>query len=438
MRLKGGDGNLGYFNGNIGNTILQLADDRAGMGELRDDLRAAGRQLFDALELEDAGLSPRSVLAVGKAIASGEFDFDRPWIEKIIDWCHDRDLAFDYSSVAAPGIVVTGVRADAPHDASVVVTASYVSDGTTSAALYRGSLEDLATAQVSDWHILSPDFAGQTVTTSTLYGPNTAHFDPDIGTGHVRAVGSYKYAESDTPNGNHGMIYEGPINGVGGTWTQIDATSLVEKGDTLLNTIAHSNMGDLVVGNYDTRLATGHAFIYDMAEDDWLEMNPIGSKSFTAYGIWQNGGSDSTSYTIAGGYSDVTSLGLDAGYLVDYDSETGTFSNFTTFQYDNRPLEALISHFDGITGVDGGYNLTGDFVLADGTESGFFAHVARNKDGSFAKAEWSEIAYPGDDVLATSGNTIVGDTVLGIYVEDGQPTSFFASPSSHHGWDFWG
>jgi hypothetical protein len=63
-------------------------------------------------------------------------------------------------------------------------------------------------------------------------------------------------------------------------------------------------MGDLVVGNYDTRLSTAHAFIYDMTTDQWTNLNPAGSLSITAYGIWQNGDSTSTSYTIAGGYSE--------------------------------------------------------------------------------------------------------------------------------------
>lgn len=357
-----------------------------------------------------------------------------------LPWCHDDSLDFDYSSVAASEIILTGVRSDSWVRDDVVVTASSVladEGGATGAALYQGSLRDLASADSSDWHVLTPEFDGQTVTTSTFYGPNTAIFDPDLGAGNVRAVGSYKYAEDTaSPNSNHGMIYEGPVDGDGGTWTQIDATPLVAPGDTLLNTIAHSTMGDLVVGNYDTRIATGHAFIYNMEEDEWYDLNPPGALSLTAYGIWQNGDSDSTSYTIAGGYSDLNRLGLDAGYLLDYDSETNTVTNFTTFQYDNQPLGSLISHFDGITGTDDGYHLTGDFV-ADGATSGFFAEIERKQDGTFSEARWSEITFPGDDVAVTSGNTVVEDTVLGIYVENGEPNSYVATADPCHCWDFW-
>ena len=360
---------------------------------------------------------------------------------------HAADADFGYETVAVPGIVVTGVRSDSAVTDAVVVTTSDVTGSTTSAALYQSSLQDLASPSASQWNALTPVFPGQTVTSSTFYGPNTPSFDPSLGAGEVRAVGSYKYAEGPSgPNDDHGMIYQGPVNGVGGSWTQIDATSLIGKGDTLLNTIAHSTMGDLVVGNYDTSLSTGHAFIFDMTTGQWTDLNPAGSLSVTAYGIWQNGDNASTSYTIAGGYSDLNNLGLDAGYLVDYDSATQAFSHFTTFQFDNQPLAALVSHFDGITGTAHGYNLTGDFLRGE-TAGAFFAQVGRQANDSFAEAHWTEVAYPGAAVTFTSGNTVIGDTVLGIYVAGGEAHSFVASAAGPEpgasasfapGWECWG
>jgi len=210
------------------------------------------------------------------------------------------------------------------------------------------------------------------------------------------------------------LMYVGAVTG-GGVWTQLDATPLVTNG-TLINTIAHSTMGDLVVGNYDTSLISGQAFVYNLANQTWLNLNPSSSVSVTAYGIWQNGGSSSTSYTIAGGFSDLNSMGLDAGYLVTFDSATGSLSNYKTYNFNNQPITSLISHFNGITASSDGFNLSGDY-LEGGTNSGFFASVKLQGDGSYSEATWTDISYPNASI--TSGNTVISNNVLGIFVDGG-------------------
>lgn len=339
-------------------------------------------------------------------------------------WCSNAHAQFDYASVAAPGVVITGIRSDSSSTDAVVITASVVAGGITYAGLYQGPLSAAAAAPLSAWNQLTPVFDKQDVTSATFYGPNTSRFDPSLGAGNVRAVGSYKFGIGPGANRDHGLMYVGAASG-GGTWTALDATPLVGAGDTLLNTIAHSNMGTLVVGNYDTQLATGKAFIYNIANDSWIDLNPFGSMSVTAYGIWQNGGSASTSYTIAGGYSDLNSLGLDAGYLLDYDTTTG-FGALRSFNFDNAPVSALVSHFDGITGTTDGYNLTGDF-LQGVTTGAFFATVGRLGDGNFGAAHWQPVAFPGADVQLTSGNTVIDATVLGIYVDGTGSHSYLAT-----------
>ncbi len=177
-------------------------------------------------------------------------------------------------------------------------------------------------------------------------------------------------------------------------------------------------MGDLVVGNYDTVLVTGNAFIYNRIANTWKNLNPGGTQSVTAYGIWQNGGSDSTSYTIAGGQGNLGPGVLDESYLVDYDSATGQLTNYRVFHYKDQPKSAALSHFDGITLAPGGkgYNLTG-FVTTGETVKGFFATVPRNPNGSFGAAKWTDVFYPGGKL--TTGNTIVENKVLGISVNGG-------------------
>ena len=328
-----------------------------------------------------------------------------------------------YIPITDTSIIVTGVRSDSSSSDSVVISASKTTTGSdTVAALYEGSLA--GAASTASWYSLNPTFAGQTVNSSTFYGPNTSLYDPSLGAGNVRVVGSYKYSESTSgSNADHGMMYQGAVTG-GGTWTQLDATPLVTNG-SLINTIAHSTMGSLVVGNYDTSLSTGHAFIYNVANQTWLNLNPANSASVTAYGIWQNGGSSSTSYTIAGGFSDLNSGGIDEGYLVNYDSASNSFSNFKAYNFNNQPISSLISHFDGITATSNGFNLTGDY-LAGGTNGAFFASVSVLGDGSFSDASWRDIAYPIASV--TSGNTVISNSVLGIFVNGGTQSYIAAVP----------
>lgn len=297
--------------------------------------------------------------------------------------------------------IITGVRGH--YDGNVVLTGDQPLGGgsATVALLYNGPLQDTALGHV---YLLTPQFAGQTVTTSTFYGPNTSIFNPSLGVDDVIAVGSYQYSGSTVEN--HGMIYQGPISG-GGTWTQIDVPSSAVGGAVVLDTIPHSTMGDLVVGDYDLQgvPGSGNAFIFNMKTNTWTIFDvPFGGTNqlTTAYGIWENG-IGSTSYTIAGGSNHGT--GINQGYLIDYDSTTGIFSNLKYYTIDDQP--DLLTHFDGITAVPGGFNL-----VALGVDSAV-ATVTVNSDGSFSGAQWTNIDVPG--ATLDTVNSIYQNTAMGIY-----------------------
>jgi hypothetical protein len=252
-----------------------------------------------------------------------------------------------------------------------------------------------------------PAIGGQTVTSSLFYGPNTPEFDPSLGAGNIRMVGSYQYVGST--QFNNGVLYTGPLSGTGGTWTQINVPDAAVSG-TVANTIPHSVMGPIVVGNYNlvvggSSAALGNAFLYNIATGTWTIFDaPFGGtdKLTSAYGVWQNG-IGSTSFTIAGGSEDA---GFNKAYLIDYDSSTGAFSNLTYF-YDGAP--AGLTHFEGITGTPDGYNLIG----ISGTGYAV-ASVGRNPDTSFGTASWrGPLSYPSSTM--TTGNTIIGDQAIGIY-----------------------
>ena len=169
------------------------------------------------------------------------------------------------------------------------------------------------------------------------------------------------------------MIYLGPLSGRGGSWTSIDvpaygrhvtghvrACPRSRPRCLVMDTIAHSTMGDLVVGNYDLKptvhggLVSGNAFIYNITKRQWTLLRMHGSLSTktSLYGIWQDGGPRSPHYTLAGGSS---ARGGQRGFLINYNERTGAFGRPPFYVNNNRP--ATFTHFEGITAVRGGFNL---------------------------------------------------------------------------------
>jgi hypothetical protein len=267
------------------------------------------------------------------------------------------------------------------------------------------------------YYKVAPKIPGQTVTTSLFYGPNTALFNPALGAGNVRIVGSYQYAQSAPNTLNHGAVFTGSLDGRKGNWTPIDVptASLTNVGVSVCNTIPHSTMGDLVVGNYDLttnpsqpipNAGTGNAFIYHITGKTWTILAPTNAgtapSGTTAYGIWQNG-TNSNSYTIAGG---ADNNGTNTAFLVDYNANTRTFTNLTYFADTNTPG---FTHFEGITGAADGYNVIG--IASTGYA---FASITRNPNNSFGPANWTgPLSYPGSTM--TTGNTVIGNQAIGVY-----------------------
>jgi hypothetical protein len=345
------------------------------------------------------------------------------------------------STILSVGDGVTGVRGTTNGD--VILTGSAPGGQALKAApfLFRGRLTPRAEgAPVS---VLTPMFPG--VTTATFYGPNTHSFNPDsIPAGQVRAVGSYQSSSSSPGVVNRGMIYLGPLDG-GGSWTAIDvpangqhtvghvrACPRARPKCFVMDTIPHSTMGDLVVGNYDLNpsvqggVISGNAFIYNMTSDRWTLLRLGGSLSSktTLYGIWQNGGPASPVYTLAGGSSAHGSSprGNQRGFLMDYNERTGVFRKPRYFSYGNVPAAA--THFEGITAVPGGFNL----VAGSSAEPASMAFVpVLGPQGSFGRATWYPIDVAASPLCTggcsfVSGDTVYENRVMGIYSPAGSGT----------------
>jgi hypothetical protein len=260
-------------------------------------------------------------------------------------------------------------------------------------------------------------------TSTSVYGPDVVSGDG------VRLVGSYK-------NGNgtvQGFLFQGTTAGLSqaGNYRTIDY-----PGATY--TYVHSTMGDLAVGNGDgpegnAPLGTGHAFLYDVASGSLLpDIIYPGSTSTTAYGIWSNGG---TSYTIAGGYSDLLnpSHPLANGFLVDYDSATGLYTHWASFAYPNGLVgQDYITHFEGISSTESGvYTLVADSVQSGSSNplQGSLVSVRRDPDGSFGPGAWVDLNDPvgASGVSITSANSVAGNQVVGVVIGGQGVTSYQAT-----------
>jgi hypothetical protein len=289
---------------------------------------------------------------------------------------------------------------------NVLLACSYTPEGAT-APQGMWWLGNLAT-NTGTAYKFNPVIGDQVVTSALYYGPDTAEFNPSLGAGNIRFVGSYQY-EGSTQD-NNGVLYTGPLSGVGGTWTQINVPD-APTGGTVANTIPHSVMGSIAVGNYNLLVGgsavLGNAFLYNVATQAWTIFDaPFGGtdKLTSAYGIWQNG-IGSTSYTIAGG-SAGSEGGAEKAFLIDYDSLSGAFTNLTYFA-DGAP--AGLTHFEGITGTPTGYNVVG--IAGAGYA---FGSIARLENGTFSPVDWTgPLSYPG--ASTTTGNTVIGDQAIGIY-----------------------
>ncbi len=353
--------------------------------------------------------------------------------------CADIRSGGSVFSILKTGDFVTGVRG--MGQGNVVLTGSAVLGSTkdTAPILYRGRLTKAAAGAPAAQ--LKPPFRGET--TATFYGPDTHHFNPgSIPRGAVRAVGSYQSSSAPAGVLNQGMIYLGPLSGRGGSWTSIDvpargahtaghmrACPRGRRRCLVMDTIAHSTMGNLVVGNYDLNptvrggVASGNAFIYNMSRRQWTLLRLGGSPSSktTLYGIWQDGGSGSPRYTLAGGSSahGSSARGNQRAFLMNYNERTGVFGKPRFYNAGNRP--GVLTHFEGITAVRGGFHLVA-MSASRGVSMAFVPVSART--GSFGAARWYPVDVASSSLCAggcsfVSGNTVYRSRVMGIYVRTG-------------------
>ena len=279
----------------------------------------------------------------------------------------------------SPSTGVTGMRGDN-------ITGSYSFPGGTGGLLYRlstGAFEPLPEATTN-----GSNFPG--AVSSQPYGPTFGNLG-----GILRVTGTFVPA---TGQPDRSYIFDSAA-APGQQYTTVVVPGAV-------NTIAHSQFGNQVVGNYNTTTALGSAFIYDMTSGAFTTNNKPGAASTSAYGAWGN--------RIAGGYIDPGGGGIGHAYI--FNQSTGVFT-----QYD-APGGTIDTHFEGITagGRAGEFNLIAGSTDLLGGSHAWAVHV-----DSAGVATWTELSVPG--ASSTSGNSIYEDKAIGIFVQGGIVRAYIAT-----------
>ncbi|MFY8216738.1 MAG: hypothetical protein ACOVMP_09095 [Chthoniobacterales bacterium] len=306
-----------------------------------------------------------------------------------------------YNTILGLNDSATGVRGtDTTDSGNVILTGSQQISGVTQGMLWSGNLY----SNVGTFYSILPQVSG-TISSSIYYGPDTPAFNPLIPAGQIRAVGTYQL-QGET--GTFGFLYAGALQS--GTYP---VTSINVQG--AVNTIPHSTAGEVVVGAYDNGSATtGNAFIFNITTGLYQTLS-IGQEA-SLYGVWHSGGTD---YVLAGGAQNPGAGDVNQAFLANYNSTSGLITGLTYYTFNN--LGGAISHFEGITAVEGGYNLISTVSdNGDGSAIGAALAFVSVAGGVFnPTAVWTAIDYPSSDL--TTGNTVYQDVGIGVYAMAGSP-----------------
>ncbi|PTX98269.1 hypothetical protein DB345_05390 [Spartobacteria bacterium LR76] len=304
-----------------------------------------------------------------------------------------------YDTILELNDSATGVRGtDTTNSGNVILTGSQQVSGVTQGLLWSGNLY----SNIGTYYTILPEVSG-TLSGSIYYGPDTHAFNSLIPEGQIRAVGTYQL---DGVDGTFGFMYQGALQS--GTY----AVTAINVQDAV-NTIPHSTAGSIVVGAYDKGTAqTGNSFIFDLTDSSFKSLT-LGNES-SLYGVWHVGGDK---YVIIGGARNPGAADANQAFIANYDLATNTVSDKTFYTFNDQG--GAISHFEGITAVDGGYNVIATVTdNGDGSAIGAALAFISVTDGAFnPNAVWTGLDVNGSDL--TTGNTVYENVGIGVYATSG-------------------
>ena len=249
---------------------------------------------------------------------------------------------------------------------------------------------------------------------TSVYGPNY-----DNNTGIYTFVGSFLDYNQNT----NGFIYQGTLTELSNQSNFIYPTI----NNYFNTTFFHSFSNGLFVGNSGNTNKNNEtvSYIYDINNLTKIKtlIKYPNSSTTTSYGIWHN---ENNNYTIVGGYS-LKNISIDKIYrkyyiepignafIVDYDSETDTFSNWTSINYGDN----LLTHFQGISRNENKtYSINADVVDLQVSElpTGNFLIIDRDIKNAFIYNLSNSVKIAYDSNGFSSSNSVADNKVVGLYI----------------------
>lgn len=266
---------------------------------------------------------------------------------------------------------------------------------------------------------------------TSVYGPNY-----NSNSGLYTFVGSYTMTNFITKKTTtNGFIYRGGLNSIALNTTSnfyYLPKTLIKNYDI---TFLHSFSGNHFVGNSmnsETNKSVSYLceFLPILTDGEPIYIKFPSAITTSSYGIWYNKNNE---YTIVGGYSGEHHKGY--GFIVDYNTMTKMFTNWTTVQYPENAN--FITHLQGIELIKFGvYSIIADVINTEkNIKTGYYLTIERNNvierssksNGFIIHDNWININYPSTDEFTTS-NSVANNCVVGLFIsKDGNNESFQAS-----------
>jgi hypothetical protein len=251
-----------------------------------------------------------------------------------------------------------------------------------------------------------PSDAGRTVTGTLIYGVNG---DAE----HIRLCGSFRYTEGSEKQ--YACTYEGYPNGTG-VWKKLVPPSITDPNVTEFESVAHSTVGELVVGNYWLTVEKAKCFIYNVRKDRYDDLVYPDARTITGYTVLDEGNGF---YTIGGGLHMYNKESF--AFLVTWDSIGHIASNWRLYAKEG----ANVSHFEGMSPIspddDSTYTFSGNWAGPHMTSKPFSASLVIVNDVSSSKsqAQWYDFVIPNS--TNTSANSIVYNHMVGVFQRPDNP-----------------